>query len=276
MLADRVIVLGANRGHIRAEVPIDVDRPRDRRSGGFEALVDKLYELLTGVEPGVTVPEPTEATPTARPLPHATVGGLAGLVEIVYARGGRAELAEIAYELSFEIDDLQSLVDAAALLDFVKIAGGVLELTSLGKEFTTADIQTSKQIFARQARERAPLCAPSARHWAPVPTATCVPASSSISSVADSALRTLSNNSTPPSAGAATANCSTTTPIPTRSPPTRPPGCSPPPAERVGRSSTRWARLRGAPQVRPRAGLRDRRVSVKASLKIAAVPSEGR
>ena len=27
----------------------------------------------------------------------------------------------------------------------------------MGKEFTTADIQASKQIFARQARERAPL-----------------------------------------------------------------------------------------------------------------------
>ena len=30
-------------------------------------------------------------------------------------------------------------------------------LTPIGKEFTTADIQRSKQIFAAQARERAPL-----------------------------------------------------------------------------------------------------------------------
>ena len=157
LLADRVIVLGANPGNISAELPIELQRPRDRRSGAFESLVDKLYELLTGVEPGVTIPEPAEATPITRPLPNASVGGLAGLVEIVYARGGRADLPDIATELNFEIDDLLPLVDAAALLDLVRVSRGDLELTSVGTEFTTADIQTSKQIFARQAQSRAPL-----------------------------------------------------------------------------------------------------------------------
>jgi NitT/TauT family transport system ATP-binding protein len=157
LLADRVIVLGANPGRIRAEVGIDLDRPRDRRSPAFEALVDRLYQLLTGVEPGAAVPEPTEATPTGRPLPHATVGGLAGLVEIVYARGGHADLPRVASVLSFAIDDLLPLVDAAAMLDFIHVAGGEIELTPVGKEFTTANIQQSKIIFAKQARARAPL-----------------------------------------------------------------------------------------------------------------------
>jgi NitT/TauT family transport system ATP-binding protein len=157
LLADRVIVLGANPGHIRAEVPVELERPRDRRSPMFSALVDKLYEYLTGTEPGVTVPEPTDATPTTRPLPKATVGGLAGLVEIVYARGGLADLPDIAADLNFEIDDLLPLVDAAAMLDFVHVHGADLELSPLGKEFFTADIPTSKRIFAQQARTRAPL-----------------------------------------------------------------------------------------------------------------------
>jgi NitT/TauT family transport system ATP-binding protein len=152
-----VIVLGANPGHIRAELPIDLNRPRDRRAKAFEALVDKLYETLTGAEPGVTEPEPTQAAPTARPLPNASVGGLAGLVEIVYARGGRADLPDIATELTFEIDDLLPFVDAAAMLDLLHVTDGDVEITSTGKEFTTADIQTSKQIFAQQARTRAPL-----------------------------------------------------------------------------------------------------------------------
>src|SRR6202008_4362666 len=38
LLADRVIVLGANPGHISAEVPIGLDRPRDRRSTAFAGL----------------------------------------------------------------------------------------------------------------------------------------------------------------------------------------------------------------------------------------------
>jgi NitT/TauT family transport system ATP-binding protein len=156
-LADRVVVLGANPGHIRAEVTVDLARPRDRKAPAFAVLVDQLYDLLTGREPDVHVPEPTEATPTARPLPIASVGGLAGLVEIVYAQGGRVDLPGIAAELNFEIDDLLPLVDAAAMLDLLLVTGADLALTPVGEAFTTADIQHSKQIFASQVRHRAPL-----------------------------------------------------------------------------------------------------------------------
>jgi NitT/TauT family transport system ATP-binding protein len=157
LLADRVVVLGANPGYIRAEVPIGLERPRDRRSTAFSGLVDKIYELLTGLEPAAADAHPADATPMTRPLPKATVGGLAGLVEIVYARGGCADIPEIANELNFEIDVLFPLVDAAAMLDLLHVRSNDLELTSVGTEFTTADIQASKQIFARQARSRAPL-----------------------------------------------------------------------------------------------------------------------
>jgi len=157
LLADRVIVLGANPGHIRAEVAVPLARPRDRHAPAFATLVDDLYGILTGRETDIHIPEPSEATPTARPLPAASVGGLAGLVEIVYARGGRVDLPDIAAELNFEIDDLLPLVDAAAMLDLLGVDGADLTLTPTGKAFTTANIQASKQIFAEQARHRAPL-----------------------------------------------------------------------------------------------------------------------
>ncbi|ATY12671.1 nitrate ABC transporter ATP-binding protein [Amycolatopsis sp. AA4] len=155
LLADRVLVLGANPGTLRAEVEVDLARPRDRKSPAFAALVERLYDLLTGRDPAAV--EPAQATPTARPLPHASVGGLAGLVELVHARGGHADLPDLAAELSFEVDDLLPLVDAAALLDLLFVAGGDLHLTPVGTAFTTADIQTSKKIFAGQVRDRAPL-----------------------------------------------------------------------------------------------------------------------
>ncbi len=157
LLADRVIVLSSNPGHILAELPIELERPRDRRSPSFQALVDKLYELLTGTGPATTLVEPATATPTSHPLPRATVGGLAGLVEIVYGKGGRASIPEIAADLSIDTKDLLPLVDAALMLDFLRVSGADLELTPIGKDFTTADIQTSKQVFAQQARTRAPL-----------------------------------------------------------------------------------------------------------------------
>ena len=157
LLADRVIVLSSNPGRILAELPIELERPRDRRSPSFESLVDKVYELLTGTGVAATLVEPANATPTSHPLPIASVGGLAGLVEIVYGKGGRADIPDIAADLSIDAKDLLPLMDATVLLDFVHLTGADLELTTVGKDFTTADIQTSKQIFARQVRTRAPL-----------------------------------------------------------------------------------------------------------------------
>jgi NitT/TauT family transport system ATP-binding protein len=157
VLADRIIVLGTSPGRILAQVPVGLERPRDRRSAAFEALVDEVYALLTGSGPAATVAEPSDATPTTHPLPNATVGGLAGLVELVYGKGGRADIPDLAKELNIDSKDLLPLVDGAALLDFLRVSGADVELTSTGKDFNTADIQTSKQIFAQQARTRAPL-----------------------------------------------------------------------------------------------------------------------
>ncbi|QBS38746.1 AAA-associated domain-containing protein [Nocardia sp. CS682] len=156
-LADRVLVLGSNPGRIIAEIHVSQPRPRDRRAPWFEAMVDQIYGLLTGRDTEPVVAEPDKATPTAQPLPDASVGGLAGLVELVYANGGRADLPDIADELNFEIDDLLPLVDAAEMLGLITVEDGDVLLTEIGSRFTTADIQESKRIFAEQARHRAPL-----------------------------------------------------------------------------------------------------------------------
>ena len=55
------------------------------------------------------------------PLPEVSAGGLAGLLEILAARGGHDGLAELADELSFEIDDLLPLVDAAVMLGLAQV-----------------------------------------------------------------------------------------------------------------------------------------------------------
>ena len=104
LLADRVIVLSSNPGHILAELHIDLERPRDRRSPSFEALVDNVYGLLTGTGPATTLVESAPATPTSHPLPRATVGKLAGLVEMVYRKGRRAEISAIATNLSIDAE----------------------------------------------------------------------------------------------------------------------------------------------------------------------------
>lgn len=156
LLADRVIVLGANPGYIKAEVPVYLPRPRDRRSPTFEAAVDQLYAIVTGRDAKARSAA-TPVGPLTHPLPSATVGGLAGLVEIVFAHNGQTDLPDLADELSFEVDDLLPLVDAATMLGLLEVEGAQAFLTDLGREWYTADIDMSKQIFAQLAVEKAPL-----------------------------------------------------------------------------------------------------------------------
>jgi NitT/TauT family transport system ATP-binding protein len=161
LLADRVFVLGSNPGRIRAELDVDLPRPRDRRDPSYIALVDQIYEIMTGrrepeAEAATTAPN-TTISPGEQPLPDATVGGLAGLLEILVAVGGREDLPKLAEQLNFEVDDLLPLVDAAELLGFATVKDADLEITEAGSEFTAADILTTKELFARHAYERAPL-----------------------------------------------------------------------------------------------------------------------
>ena len=159
-LADRILVLSSNPGRIKAELPNPVPQPRDRHNPVFEQLVDTVYGILTGREEAAAsavASAAVSATPSEVPLPEVSAGGLSGLLEILAARGGSDGLAELADDLSFEVDDLLPLVDAAVLLGLAEVHDADLEITDAGREFATADINSSKMLFGKLAAERAPL-----------------------------------------------------------------------------------------------------------------------
>jgi NitT/TauT family transport system ATP-binding protein len=164
LCADRVIVLGTNPGRLKAEITVDLERPRDRRQPAFEALVDQIYGIMTERPE----PAPAQLAPAAggeKPapdlssvmLPHASVDGLSGLLEIIQAAGGRENLPDLASSLSLEVDDLLPLVDAAVLLDFVTVRDNEIGLTESGVRFAGADIQASKDMFHQAALAHVPL-----------------------------------------------------------------------------------------------------------------------
>ena len=155
LLADRIIVLGRNPGHIRTDFRVQLPQPRDRKSEPFTQLVDYIYKVLT--RPDVPAAEaPDHQHPTRvrdqrqmhyQMLPHARPGGMAGLLELLLDKGGRDDIYRLADDLTFEIDDLLPIVDAAQLLGFLKIEEGDAAITESGTEFANSEILRQKELF---------------------------------------------------------------------------------------------------------------------------------
>ena len=147
LLADRIIVLGRNPARVRADFRVSLPHPRQRNSAEFLLYVDYIYKLMTQPEFADALPSGRDVKKTYRMLPHARPGSVAGLVELLHDRGGKEDLYRVAEELLMEVDDLLPIVEAAALLSFVKSERGDIELTPSGKAFAEADISTRKEVF---------------------------------------------------------------------------------------------------------------------------------
>jgi NitT/TauT family transport system ATP-binding protein len=156
LLADRIVILGANPGIIRGEVKVDIPRPRHGKEPRFVSLVDYIYEVMTN--PQAPVGEfPSAKQPSRFPmLPHARVGGISGFLEILNDRGGREDLASLAESLRLEVDDLLPAVDASAMLGFAEVSHGEAAIADAGKEFATAGVHRSHEIFKEQLLKHVP------------------------------------------------------------------------------------------------------------------------
>jgi len=155
LLAERIVILGANPGTIRGELKVDVPHPRDKKAARFVALVDYIYTVMTN--PRAPVGDlPVIERERFLMLPHARVGGISGLLEIVYDRGGREDLPKLAETLRLQVDDLLPAVDASTLLGFATVEQGDVILTDIGREFATADVHRSHKIFKERVLKSVP------------------------------------------------------------------------------------------------------------------------
>jgi NitT/TauT family transport system ATP-binding protein len=158
LLADRVIVLGKNPGHIRSDFEITLPHPRDRKAARFVEFVDYIYKIMT--QPDVEHAMPIKGQPpkSARGpkdkyqmLPHARTGGIAGLLEILHDGGGHADLYKLAETLAMDVDDLLPIVESATMLGFAMLKEGDVQITHEGVVFADADILTRKVLFREAA-----------------------------------------------------------------------------------------------------------------------------
>jgi NitT/TauT family transport system ATP-binding protein len=156
LLADRVIVLGRNPARIRSDFEVRLARFRDRKDPRFVELVDYIYQVMTQPEvehvlPGTQVAPEPGARKKYQMLPHARVGGIAGLLELLNDRGGREDLSVLSESFNMDVEDLLPIIEASVLLGYATLKEGEVEITPAGIAFADADIQTRKDLFREAA-----------------------------------------------------------------------------------------------------------------------------
>ena len=149
LMADRIVIMGKDPGHIVTEIPVTLHQPRQRKDTAFQSLVDKVYAAVAGQlkpkeealgtqpgQPGVT-----------RRLPNSQLSAVAGLLEKLVEEGGRVDLYRISGDLVLELDDLLPIVETGDLLGFTSVHEGDLLLTPLGRAYADATILARKAII---------------------------------------------------------------------------------------------------------------------------------
>jgi NitT/TauT family transport system ATP-binding protein len=155
ILADRIIVLGRNPGRIRADFPVTLNHYRDRKSAQFQAIVDRVYKILTNpeLEPAesesiASVPQSSQPT-KYQSLPSVRIGSIAGLLELLEDRQEK-DLYRLGQELQLEVDDILPIVEAAKLMDLVILQEGDIQLTLIGQQYIAGTIDERKQTVKTQ------------------------------------------------------------------------------------------------------------------------------
>jgi NitT/TauT family transport system ATP-binding protein len=157
-LADRILVFGANPGHIRIELP---GLPAHERAYGTPArqrLVDAIYRVMTnpGEDASTLVGHPSVPARPERPrryqvLPDVGIDDLTGFVQYLSSIGGRANVHDLARDLQLRSDDVLAIVEASDLLGFADLQDRAVVLTQPGVQLADADLDVEKAMFRHYA-----------------------------------------------------------------------------------------------------------------------------
>jgi NitT/TauT family transport system ATP-binding protein len=159
LLADRIVLMDKNPGHVVHDFKVPLPRPRQRKDPAFIEVVDKVYATLAGqtqpesIELGTAPGEPG----VTRRLPHVHINELTGLLEhLDEIPGDKTDIYRLASELNLDSDHVLQLTEFAELLSFANVAQGDISLTPLGQTFAEAGILARKGILATRIK-RLPL-----------------------------------------------------------------------------------------------------------------------
>jgi NitT/TauT family transport system ATP-binding protein len=162
VLADRILVFGANPGRIRIELRGLPATERSRKSPARQQLVDTIYRIMTNPnEDAVALAEQhpsrpglvgvakrhPERRPRYQVLPDVGIDDLTGFVQYLSTIGERANVHDLARDLQLRVDDVLAIVEASDLLGLADLQDRAVVLTDIGRRFAEADLDEEKAIF---------------------------------------------------------------------------------------------------------------------------------
>lgn len=150
-LATRVLILEGSPSKIAAELPIPLPYPRDPESPAFQALVQKVHDLLThhrlSDEPGQVS---GRFANRVAPLPKAEPAQVFGLLEAMDAVGGVLDIFDFVADTRQNYGHVIMVVNAAEILGLVRTPKDKVELTDLGRQALSADVNARKALINLQ------------------------------------------------------------------------------------------------------------------------------
>jgi NitT/TauT family transport system ATP-binding protein len=151
-MASRVIILGGSPAKVVAELPVPLPYPRDPESPAFQALAQRVHDLLTHQ----ALPDDAHGQPAGRfsqrlaPLPRAEMVQVMGLLEALEKQGGRFDVFDFVAETRNNYGQILMVVNAAEMLGLVATPKDNVELTELGRQVLAADINGKKALVNLQ------------------------------------------------------------------------------------------------------------------------------
>jgi len=153
LMADRVLVLGTNPGHIRAEFENNLPYPRIPDSAPFLDLVSKIHGVITETYMPDTAPHIVNAVhwglklPAVEILPDVHITDIVGLIEAVSGEGGAVDIFALASGIENDFGRTLYLVKAAELLSLAETPKQQVVLTKNGISLVSMDINGRKKLL---------------------------------------------------------------------------------------------------------------------------------
>lgn len=149
LMCDRILVLASNPGRIAAEVPVNLEQPRNRLDPEFHRIVDELYSMLTSRTAESPGAKGKQYRGFAQALPLVSTNRIGGLIRALATRRNeeRAPLAQLAASQAVGSKELFTTAEALHVLEFADLKNGSIALTPAGRAFSKGGVDERKRVF---------------------------------------------------------------------------------------------------------------------------------